>query len=349
MRDSSRKPKPKYVRVGVCLYRRGKVYHFKGQINKKEFTRSLQTTDPALAKRRLADFRRDQEQLQIGAGKVTLGALVELYRASLHSRNLRPHTHSIKERILKRIVERWPGPSGKFTPIAQIRPSDADRWLAAVAAGLSASTRNDYLWTLQDIFKLAQRDNLVVKSPAEHLQAAKRKMPIRLTPTFEQFKSIIADVRAHNGAGQSADFLEFLGRAGLGQAEARNLTRADVDFDAGQIRVFRLKTSTGFVVPIYPQLRPLLQRLCKGKKSGDKIFKIADAKKALATACRRLDYPPFTQRSLRRMFITKCIELGIDIKVIAQWQGHADSGVLILRTYSHVRPEHSNRMAQLVT
>ena len=36
-------------------------------------------------------------------------------------------------------------------------------------------------------------------------------------------------------AQDSADFLEFLGLAGLGQAEARSLTRADVDLDAGRI------------------------------------------------------------------------------------------------------------------
>src|SRR5262249_28786812 len=153
-------------------------------------------------------------------------------------------------------------------------------------------------------------------------------------PSVEQFEAIIADVRTRNG-GQSADFLEFLGKAGLGQAEARNLTPADVDFDAAQVKVYRLKTSTGFVIPIYPALRPLLSRLCKGKRPSDRIFKIADAKKALATACRRLDYPPFTQRSLRRMFIVRAIELGADIPVISSWQGHRDGGRLLLSTYSH--------------
>jgi integrase len=122
-----------------------------------------------------------------------------------------------------------------------------------------------------------------------------------------------------------------------------------VNFEAGQIRTFRQKTSTGFAVPIYPQLRPLLEKLCKRKKSGDKIFKIADAKKALAGACARLGYPPFSQRSLRRMFITRAIERGVDVKVIAEWQGHRDGGKLILDTYSHVNRAHSQRMAQLMT
>ena len=49
------------------------------------------------------------------------------------------------------------------------------------------------------------------------------------------------------------------------------------------------------------------------------------------------------------MFITGAIERGVDVKVIAEWQGHRDGGKLILATHSHVRPEHSNRMAALMT
>ena len=36
------------------------------------------------------------------------------------------------------------------------------------------------------------------------------------------------------------------------------------------------------------------------------------------------------------MFITRCIEKGIDVKVIAQWQGHQDGGQLIMDTYTEV-------------
>jgi integrase len=89
--------------------------------------------------------------------------------------------------------------------------------------------------------------------------------------------------------------------------------------------------------------------LCEVKAHDARVFKISDAKKALAGACRRLGYPSFSQRSLRRMFITRAIERGVDVKVIAEWQGHRDGGKLILDTYSHVNRAHSQRMAQLMT
>jgi len=75
---------------------------------------------------------------------------------------------------------------------------------------------------LKEVFAMALRDRIISDSPAAHLKYIKHEKPIRLTPTWEQFKTIVANVRAqvfNADAQDSADFLEFLGLAGLGQAE----------------------------------------------------------------------------------------------------------------------------------
>jgi integrase len=187
---------------------------------------------------------------------------------------------------------------------------------------------------VRDALEQAVRDRVIAENPARELKYRKRKTPIRLTPTFEQFKQIVSEIRAqkfNQVAEQSGDFIEFLGRAGLGAAETASLTPADVDFQAGHIIAYRHKTSTGFAVPIFPQLKPLLEKLCNGKAHDERLFQINEARKALTNACVRLGLPHFTHRSLRRMFITRAIELGVDVKTIAQWQGHKDGGLLILR------------------
>ena len=340
-----------FVRVGECLYRQthNGIYYFKGQIGGREFTRSLKTTDRAYALRLAAEFRRSREHLDPSADKTTLAELIELYRSLARFTKLKEHTRFNKERIFERIKRHWP--TGKKTLINKIRPSDCERWLTRYAH-LSASTFNEHLWLLKDMFAMAVDDRLLVSSPAARLEARKREDPERLTPTFEQFEAIVASVRSQrfngHGADDSADFLGFMGLAGLGQAEASTLTRGDVHFESEQISVLRRKTSKRFFVPIYPQVRPLVEKLCEGKAHNEKLFALADAKKALAGACQRLKFPPFSQRSFRRMFITRAIERGVDVKVIAEWQGHRD-GSLILSTYSHVRPIHSQRMAQLMT
>jgi integrase len=235
-----------------------------------------------------------------------------------------------------------------------LKPSQIEAWLAKYYGGKSASYYNGALSVVRSALSMAVRDRIITENPASHLTYHKRKKPIRDTPTFEQFKQIVGCVRAHQFSGHgdaesSGDFLEFLGLAGLGQAEAAAIKREHVDLDSDQIRCYRHKTDVGFVIPIYPQLRPLIEKLCVGKTNGDRLFPIDQARKALIAACQRLGFPRFTHRSLRRMFITRAIERGVDVKVVASWQGHRDGGKLILDTYSHVRPLHSQRMAQLMT
>jgi len=121
-----------------------------------------------------------------------------------------------------------------------------------------------------------------------------------------------------------------------------------VGFPNSRITLYRKKTDTGYRIPIFPQLLPLLQRLkTKGQiAAGQPVFRVKDPKRALSAACKRLDLPAFSPRSLRRYFITRAVEVGIDFKTIASWQGHRDGGVLIAKTYSHLRSEHSDAMAQ---
>jgi integrase len=335
-------------RVGESLYRYSSngVYYARIKTDGKEIRRSLRTTDRALARRNLAALKDELRQVDRSQGRVTLAELCDRYLKTIQHQ--KPKTVERKTFIVARIKRDWP--TGAPTQITRIKPSDVDVWLSRYMFG--SASRNLHISCVKEIFALALRDRIIPASPAAHLRLAKREKPIRLTPTFEQFKAIIADVRAQQfnaDAQDSADFLEFLGLAGLGQAEVGSLTRADVDFDAERIITFRHKTSTGFAIPIFPQVRPVLERLCEGKSNGDFIFKLRDAKKALAGACRRLQLPLFSQRSFRRMFVTRAIERGVDVKVIAEWQGHKDGGKLILDTYSHVNRVHSHRMAQLMT
>jgi integrase len=337
-----------FRKVGPCLYRYlpNGVYYGRFKVDGKEIRCSLETTDRKLAERNLAKKRDDQSQIDRSQGKLTLAELCDRYLKTIQHQ--KPKTIERKSFIVRRIKTDWP--TGKLTQVGKIKPSDVDLWLSRYRFG--SASRNLHISCVKEVFNLPVRDRSVTASPAAHLRSAKREKPIRLTPTFEEFKAMIAEVRAqpfNADAQDSADFLEFLGLAGLGQAEAGSLRRADVDLTTGRIITFRHKTSTGFTIPLFPQVRPLLERLCDCKAHDDHIFKISDAKKALAGACRRLGYPRFNQRSLRRMFITRAIEKGVDVKVIAEWQGHKDGGKLILDTYSHVNPVHSQRMAQLMT
>jgi integrase len=334
----------------ACLYRynpTGQYFarvRFGGKLHRKK----LGTRDYQLARRKLADFRRDLGRTDASLGNTSLGAVLDTYARTIGG--LSEKSQAEKRRVIDKLRATWYGVD--HLPLHTIKPSQVQAWLSEHYGELSASAYNAALTVLRNAFDLAVKDRVIVESPAAHLTYKKRGTPKRLTPTFEEFKQIVADIhnqRFNADAEQSGDFVEFLGLAGLGQAEVASITRSDVDLQSGRIYVLRRKTSTGFFIPVYPQLHSLVEKLCKGKKHNERLFTITDARKALRNACKRLNLPPYSHRALRRMFVTRCIEKGIDVKVIAEWQGHRDGGRLILSTYSHVRRPHSDAMAQLLT
>ena len=326
---------------------------FKGKLYRKK----LKAGDLAVAKRKLREFKNDLERTDATKGNTSFAKVLDDYAATLTGAET---TLENKRAIVTKLKKKFFGVDS--LPLRTVKPSDVSKWLTENYGGKSASSYNQALTVCRDALDLAVADKIIVESPAKGLKYRKPAKPIRTTPTEQQFRAIVESVRNQRfnaDAGDSGDFIEFLGSAGLGRAEASSLTRADVDLDSGRFICHRRKTDTGFVVPIFPQLRPLMEKLCKDKKPHERLFTVYGARKAIANACKRLgfvrEFPDerlvaqFTHRSLRRMFITRCLERGIDVQTVSRWQGHRDGGKLILSTYAHINRPHSERMAALMT
>ena len=348
---------PAFQKTAVpCLYRYSSsgVYYALLKNEGKQIRASLRTINFVEAKRKLAEFRADIGRVDVSKGQMSLHSLIQKYQGTLGKEAEK--TLRRKNDIADRFTRDFP--KGKNYPINKITPSDLLAWLAKYEFG--PASRQLYVMFLKALFSMAVEDKILPSSPAEKIKAPKRPKPIRETPSLEDFRRIVSAVRSQkfsDTAAESADFIEFLGLAGLGQAEASALCWRDVDFKRGHILTFRKKTRKGFTVPIFPQLQPLLKKRfqiaeqknnCMAPKPESRVFSIADAKKSLASACQNLGSPNYSSRALRRLFITTAIERGVDVKVIALWQGHVDGGKLILDTYSHVRPVHSQKMAALM-
>ena len=326
---------------------------FKGKLYRKK----LNAGDLALAKRKLREFKNDLERTDATKGNTSFAKALDDYAATLTGAET---TLENKHAIVAKLKQTLFGCD--TLPLRSLKPSQLSGWLSKHYGDKSASSFNQALTVCRDALSMAVNDRIIIESPAKGLKYRKPAKPIRTAPSFSQFKAIVDDIRNQRfsaDAGQSGDFVEFLGLAGLGQAEAISLTRADVDLDAGRIIVYRHKTDVGFAIPVFPQLRPLMEKLCVGKKPHERLFTVYGARKAIANACKRLGFvrelpdgrmvAQFTHRSLRRMFITRCLERGIDVQTVSRWQGHRDGGKLILSTYAHINRPHSDRMAALLT
>ena len=106
-------------------------------------------------------------------------------------------------------------------------------------------------------------------------------------------------------------------------------------------------------LPMIPDMRRLLQRIKSERDEkeflSDPVMRVHECQGAINTACRKLGIARFTHHDLRHLFATRCIESGVDIPTVSRWLGHKDGGALAMKTYGHLRDQHSADMAQRVT
>jgi integrase len=341
-----------FRKVGENLYRYSSngVYYARFRSKGKSIYRSLKTTDRELAKRKLNDEIAQASKIDPKLARMTLAEILRLYEENLAQ--YASKTRATRKSILKIFKKTWQ--HGQDLQVRDVSAGLLEMWLAARRPKLKNATYNEYARFVRHVFALAVKLRVLPISPVAGLKGARPETPLRLTPTWTQFKAIVDSIRSQkfsDDAEDTADLIEFMGLAGVGGAECANLRGEHIDFSGNRITLYRQKTDTGYAIPIFPQLLPFLKRLeASGHISiGEPLFRVKDPKKALASACERLGFPNFSSRALRRCFITRAIELGIDFKTIASWQGHRDGGVLIAKTYSHLRSEHSDAMAQRLT
>src|SRR5260370_25158898 len=94
-------------KVGECLYRYSSngVYYARIRVDGKEIKRSLGTADRDLAKRKLADFKDEQRQIDRSQGKLTLAELCDRYLKTIQHQ--KPKTIERKTCIAARIKRHW--------------------------------------------------------------------------------------------------------------------------------------------------------------------------------------------------------------------------------------------------
>jgi len=219
-------------------------------------------------------------------------------------------------------------------------------WLAKlIQAGKSSSTYNEHLAVLQGFYALLERDGVVTApTPISHIKWRRREKKIKLIPNDEQAALLIADMRAkkdNRSFKESADFTEFMLIAGVGNGETAALKWKHVDFLNNEMHLFRPKTRMYYPRRLNTRVREfLLKRYDASDKNGEtNVFSIKNPRKAIENACKRLGLPHYSNRTMRRYFITDALRKGIQPDVIAKWQNHHDGGKLILDTYGQVTTE----------
>lgn len=340
-------------KVGPNLYRSANgTYYLLVKRGGKQFRRSLRTTDQALAKRRLREFQEKASRLTSDSENRGL-RFEELAARWLTSRQaeLKASSHARRVTAVKGLSPFFDGHL-----VRSIGPRQIEDWKVKRGAELSARTWNIEIETLKQILAYAKNDlRILVDNPVEVVKRRKERKAAILIPTKEQFRALLGELRnGHRSTGEAADFVEFLAYSGCRQQEASTVQWCDVNFDLETLLItggeIGTKNHEARTIPLFQPLARLLAAIRERKSPGEGlIFCIRDARLQIQRACERVGLPRFGHHTMRHFFCSNAIEAGCDFKVIAEWLGHKDGGVLVARTYGHLRNEHSAAMAKRIT
>lgn len=344
-------------KVAECLYRNESSGTYFALVKRsgKQIRRSLKTQDRKLAERRLSEFRREVGNLSTKPEDrgLSFNTLCKRWLAVTNS--------TLKQATAKRNEEIAAGFKALFSgaKVSDINRQQCEDWLVKRSKKVSARTSNYDLQILKRILDYAVETGIILSNPAAALRPRKeRKAPI-LVPTRGQFESLIetlADMtRADSRVQEALRLVKLLAYSGMRLGEATRIFWREIDFENSRFTVsggdIGTKNGEARIVPLFPKLDLFLKDLVGDFESVDgdsRIIVIKSAKKALHSASRIAELPYFSHHCLRHYFVSNAVENGVDFKTIAGWVGHKDGGLLVAKTYGHLRDVHSFEMAKLM-
>lgn len=337
-------------------------YYARAFAGGKEVWQSLKTSRYSVAQAKLAEFLAEhRDRVTNGNGEVS-AKMTFREALKIHQQNqaddvtIKPTTRHYWNQIFVALLKSWPGLADR--EVRRVTKTDCKEWARAYRKKVSPTRYNNTVSGLRHVFEVAKDAGIIYRNPAEKLERLRVRAKQLTLPSGDQFLQLV-DAVEHAGAWCSrdcADFLRGLAFTGCRKGEANQITWRGVDFDAGEI-VVRGDAETGTKnwelrrVPLIPDARALFERMRTERADEPldaKVFAVRECQKAIDRACKKVAADRITHHDLRHLFATRCIESGVDIPTVSRWLGHKDGGALAMKTYGHLRREHSIAQAQRV-
>lgn len=338
-------------------------YYARAYAGGKEVWKSLKTSHFSVAQAKLGEFLKEhRKRVSNGNGevsaKMSFGDAATIHLGNLDDNpRIKPSTRHYWRQRLAALFKSWPGLIE--TEIRKITQADCKKWANAYAKNASPTNYNNTVGILRHILNVAVEAGVVYSNAAVAVKHAPVRCKEIKLPSIDKFNALIVEMRAGHSRDSinCADFASGLAFTGCRISEAQEIAWRDVDFHAGEI-VVRGDATTGTKnwglrrVPLIPDARGMFERM-RSERHGEsldaKVFGVAECQKSLDRAAKKVGADRITHHDLRHLFATRCIESGVDIPTVSRWLGHKDGGALAMKTYGHLRREHSIAQAQRVT
>ncbi|MGA2603923.1 MAG: site-specific integrase [Verrucomicrobiia bacterium] len=364
--DEQKGPWQKTPYANLIRYVPSHTYFARIRIRGKLIVKSLKTDSITVAKLRLADLEKDERHAAehrdvVATGRMTFGDCLDLYRQRLKvDPNFKPKTKVYYEERTTALLKSWPGLEAE--DVRKVTKSECLDWAARFRTATSASAFNHTISLLRRVFEIGVEAGARYDNPGRFIKRASERPKALRLPEHNQFDAFVKEVERPHArfSWECADLVRFLAYGGFRIHEAGNIKWGDVDFTRQKI-VVRGDAETGLKgrvagevrqVPMIPDMREFLERLRKDRPNEPDdapVMRVRECQKAMDRAAKAVGMTRITHHDLRHLFATRCIESGVDIPTVSRWLGHRDGGALAMRTYGHLRDEHSTDMAQRVT
>ena len=337
-------------------------YFGKVKVNGKTIRKSLETSVWTTAQLRLNDFLKEHRENRNKVDAPTFKDAVELFKAELASDStIKASSKGYRLGCLLKLERTWPELWDLC--LDEITPQACKEWAAKRNKEIACQYYNNVIGTLRLVIASGikahkEKTGVKLENPATEVKRVRIKQKELQLPESAHFKSLVGNLRMKSGGWgpRVADLVEFLAYSGLRiRSEALWVTWDDIDWKRKEIivrgdPVTATKNSQTRRVPLIPDMEGLLMRLKEGLGTvgKDRILQVNRGHESLARACKEIGIPRLTHHDFRHLFATRCIESGVDIPTVARWLGHKDGGALAMKTYGHLRNEHSQAMAQKV-
>jgi integrase len=338
-------------------------YYARIRVRSKLIWKSLKTDRISVAKLRLSDFHKEERQraasqTAVARGVMTFGDALEMFKQRLQNDpDAKPKTKEYYHWRISALLKSWPGLNEE--DISKITAAQCRDWAFQNASKWSSISHNHTVSILRRVFSIAIEAGARYDNPGLAAKRVREKVEKEIVlPDFKNFGKMVKTVK-NAGSGFSkpaSELIEFLAYGGFRKGEARNVTWADCDFKRGEI-IIKGDPETGTkngevrIIPMIPDMRRLLKRMKAERPEENKdapVMRVFECQKSIDRASKILGIKRITHHDLRHLFATRCIESGVDIPTVSRWLGHKDGGALAMKTYGHLRNEHSQQMAKRV-
>jgi integrase len=347
----------------LIRYRPSGTYFARFKVGGKLVRQSLETAVFSVAKQRLPEKIREHRSRYesvkaFATGKMTVNDAARVYLGKIDaSVSLKPRSKAYYGMLFDFINRSWPALAE--TDVRKISERDCENWLRAYQQRYSPTVINNSIAVLRAIFQEAISAGARFNNPAAGLERVKVRAKQLELPSREEFLRFIEAIETAGGrfSKDCANLVRFLAYSGMRLGEAKNVTWADVSFTRNALHVrgdreTATKNGETRILPMIPELEKLLKEL-RAERADEpqntSVMRVFECEKSMTLAAQKIGMKRITHHDLRHLFATICIESGVDVPTVSRWLGHKDGGALCMKTYGHLRQEHSFAQARRVS